>query len=275
MNSSGKKRTGLFRQLTLLVAFALLLLVGCTQEKQPFKFVQLSDPQLGMGGYEHDKAALRQAVEQVNALDCDFVVVCGDLVHHAADSSFRDFLDIIGECEVPYYFVPGNHDVGKEPTKERLEWYRREIGEDYYSFDHKGFRFVGVNSPLWKSPLEEETGKHDRWFTNLLEESGRHRIVVIGHYPLFIKEPGEEENYSNLSVDKRTALLDLFTTHEVEAYLTGHRHETLLNEYQGIQLVTGETTSKNFDDRPLGFRLWSASPDTLTHRFVELQSFEY
>ncbi len=262
-------------RIILLVVFAGILLGGCVNETPPFSFVQLCDPQLGMGGYEHDKAALRQAVKQVKALDCDFVVVCGDLVHHAADSSFRDFLDIIGECEVPSYFVPGNHDVGREPTEERLAWYRQVIGEDYYSFDHKGFRFIAVNSSLWKSPLDEESDKHDRWFENLLQGTERERIVVVGHYPLFIKEPGEEENYSNLSVSKRTGLLELFTEHEVEAYLTGHRHETLLNEYQGIQLVTGETTSKNFDDRPLGFRLWSASADTLTHRFVELQPFGY
>jgi hypothetical protein len=45
-----------------------------------------------------------------------------------------------------------------------------------------------------------------------------------------------------------------------------------VNEYEGIQLVNGETTSKNFDQRPMGFRWWDVSSDaTLKHRFVELE----
>ena len=89
----------------------LLLLASCHRgAKLPFSFVQLNDPQLGMGGYAQDTASLSQAVRQINALECDFVVVCGDLVHHASDSSYRDFLDITGPLEVPSSLVPGNHD---------------------------------------------------------------------------------------------------------------------------------------------------------------------
>ncbi|MDP4678851.1 MAG: hypothetical protein NWS46_00615, partial [Cyclobacteriaceae bacterium] len=54
----------------------------------------MCDTQLGMGGYEHDKATFKQAVRQINNLDPDFVVICGDLVHWANDSSFNDFNNI-------------------------------------------------------------------------------------------------------------------------------------------------------------------------------------
>ena len=71
----------------LLLTFALFCItaVGAAAEpaqaaKQPFTFIQICDPQLGKGGYEHDLKTFEQAVVQSNALKPDFVVICGDLV---------------------------------------------------------------------------------------------------------------------------------------------------------------------------------------------------
>jgi hypothetical protein len=37
-------------------------------------------------------------------------------------------------------------------------------------------------------------------------------------------------------------------------------------------MVAGETTSNNFDDRPMGFRIWRArNGGVLTHEFVPLK----
>ena len=97
---------------------------------------------------------------------------------------------------------------------------------------------------------------------------------MIGHYPIFLKTPDEEEVYFNLPLDKRKEILALFKSNNVKAYLSGHKHETVINSYENIQLVSGETTSKNFDERPLGFRLWEVSADTISHRFVPLKMTE-
>ena len=73
---------------------------------------------------------------------------------------------------------------------------------------------------------------------------------------MFLKKPDEGEEYFNLPVAKRRQLLTLFETQGVVAMLGGHTHKLLINEHKGMQLVNGETTSKNFDKRPFGFRLW-------------------
>jgi hypothetical protein len=36
--------------------------------------------------------------------------------------------------------------------------------------------------------------------------------------------------------------------------------------------VTGETTSKSFDESPMGFRKWDVNSDTLIHSFVGLEA---
>ncbi len=266
-----------FSMILPAVSLLLLLLACCNRAgKLPFSFVQLCDPQLGMGGYAHDTATLRQAVRQINALDCDFVVVCGDLVHHASDSSFQDLLEITGELCMPCYFVAGNHDVGNIPDDTTLAYFRQTIGRDYYTFAYGGYRLVVTNSQLWKTHIGKESEWHDQWFREVLSQPSRKRspVIVIGHYPLYVGQVDEEEAYFNLPPVKRKELLDLFIESGVVAYLSGHRHETLIKNYQGIQLVTGESTSRNFDDRPLGFRLWNVAKDTLMHSFIPLHTEE-
>jgi len=258
----------------VMIVFVLFIL-SCTGKKhQPFSFAQLCDPQLGMGGYAHDVLAFKQAVKQVNKLQPDFVVICGDLVNHANDSSFAEFLNIIEGFEMPCHSVAGNHDVGKIPNDTTLNYYRETIGKDYYDFHNKGYAFIVTNSQLWKADIGKESENHDIWFKNTLKNQSTegYPVFVIGHYPLYIGQPDEEELYFNLPQSKRQELLSLFQQYKVKAYLSGHKHELVVNNYKNIQLVTAETTSKNFDNRSLGFRLWNVSADTIKHQFVALQS---
>jgi len=259
----------------MYLAISLLLISisfsGCKQKE--FSFIQICDPQLGMGGYAHDVGTLTQAVAQINEMDCDFVVFAGDLVHHASDSTYNRFLSIIGKLEIPCYLVPGNHDVGNIPNDTTLNYYREKLGEDYYTFPHGGYAFVMVNSQLWKNHIGEESDRHQKWLVETLDSTGQDQkpVIVVGHHPMFIKEVDEEEQYSNLPVQIREELLKLFAGSNVKAYLSGHKHEMLVNSYREIQLVTGESTSKNFDKRPMGFRRWDVSPDTVMHQFIPLQ----
>lgn len=260
--------------ISLVVLGILLQLISCTQaEQEPFTFVQLCDTQLGMGGYEHDILSFELAVKQINELNPDFAVICGDLVNHASDTSFNDFKRIVDGFTVPCYPAPGNHDVGNNPTKATLDFYRKMIGDDYFTFENRGASFIVVNTQLWKTNVENESKKHDDWFKHTLDSLGKKNafLFVLGHYPLFIKSPDEKEEYFNLPRAKRKELLTLLKNNSVKAYLSGHKHETLINQYENIQLVSGETTSKNFDKRPLGFRYWKVSEDTISHQFIPLE----
>ncbi len=256
-----------------LFLLALFLLISCNQKQGSFTFVQMCDPQLGMGGYEHDVMYFKLAVDKINEISPDFVIICGDLVNHAADSTFREFNLIREGLTMPSYCVPGNHDVGNTPTDSSLALYRKHIGEDYYDFRHKGYFFIVCNTQLWKADCGEESVRHNRWVIETLSgiPEKERRTFVAGHYPLYLSDPGEEEKYFNLPLDKRKELLALFEQKGVVAYLSGHTHETIINNYKGIQLVSGETTCKNFDERPMGFRVWNVSSDTVWNTFQALE----
>ncbi|MCK5700113.1 MAG: metallophosphoesterase [Cyclobacteriaceae bacterium] len=263
-------------KITILSSF-LFVSISCSQKVQePFSFVQLCDTQLGMGGYEHDIRSFEQAVKQINEINPDFAVICGDLVNNASDSSYFDFKRIMKGFQVPCYPAPGNHDVGNIPNDTTLNYYRKTIGKDYYTFQNKGYSFIVTNTQLWKINVKDESEIHDSWFKHTLDSLGNNNtsVIVIGHFPIFLEFPDEEEVYFNLPLDKRKDILALFESNKVKAYLSGHKHETVINSYENIQLVSGETTSKNFDGRPLGFRLWEVSTDTILHRFVPLEALE-
>ena len=280
MDKNNRTRRELLKALSFgMAAFAMFScgsILAQSPENKTFTFVQLCDTQLGFGGYEHDVKSFQQAVRQINALKPDFVVICGDLVDTPDEKSFADFNKIKAEFNVPCYCASGNHDVGNVPTRKSLQTYRKVIGEDYYSFEHKGLTFVIVNTQLWKAPVEDESKKHDSWLEATLETAAGKgsRIFVVGHYPLFLKRPDEDEEYFNLPVAKRKELLSLFEARGVVAVLGGHTHELIVNQHKGIQLVNGETTSKNLDKRPFGFRVWHVTNSRPPkHDFVPLEGF--
>ncbi len=258
-----------------IIIAVLFFNTSCSEtEQEPFSFVQLCDTQLGMGGYEHDIKTFKQAVTQINELNPDFAIICGDLVHHANDSSYSDFLKIMQGFKIPCYVASGNHDVANVPNDTTLSYYRKAIGKDYYEFQNKGYSFIVTNTQLWKVNVKNESEKHDKWFRETLEiqTSKQYPVFVIGHYPLYTKSPEEEEHYFNLPPVKRKKILALFKKNNVKAYLSGHTHKLVINNFENIQLVSGETTSKNFDNRPFGFRLWQVSSDTIKQHFVSLRT---
>lgn len=236
--------------------------------------MQLCDTQLGTGGYDNSLNSFKMAVKQINKLNHDFVVICGDLVNNPNDSSFSDFKEIMKGFKMPCYTAPGNHDVGNIPNVTSLKYYRKTIGKDYYKFKKKGYSFIVTNTQLWKVNVENESKKHDNWFKKTLKDKSvnNNPVVVIGHYPLYLERFEEKEAYYNLPLTKRKEILNLFKQYNVKAYLTGHTHKTVINNYKNIQLISGSSTSKNFDKSPLGFRVWKVRLDSITHHFEPLQS---
>jgi len=248
----------------LLASWLAVVASAGMARAESFTFVQMCDTQLGMGGYEHDVKMFELAVKQINTLKPDFVVICGDLINETNDDqAFVDFKRIRDGFDMPCYSAPGNHDVGNEPTIALLDRYRKIMGDDYFAVDHKGYTFIIVNTQLWKAPVADETEKQDAWLRETLAAAVEKDspVFIAGHYPLFLSDPTEKEQYFNLPPDTRATLLRLFLSHKVVGVLTGHTHRIVENTYEGMQLITSGTTSKNFDKSPMGFRVWMIDGD--------------
>lgn len=244
---------------------------------EDFTIVQMCDTQLGMGGYAHDVDSFEKAVVQINKMAPDLVVICGDLVDRADDKSFADFKRIRAGFRVPCHVASGNHDVGNVPTAASLARYRAEIGDDYFTVEYKGYSFLIVNTQLWKVDVLGESGKHQAWFEKTLGENAARGLksVIVGHYPLFLKSADEAEEYFNIPMKLRGELLGLMVKYGVAAFLAGHVHRNLELSYQGIPMVASATSSRNFDNAPMGYRVWKFGEDgPVSHAFVRITGLD-
>ena len=136
----------------------------------PFFFIQLTDPQFGMttgnADFAQETANLEFAVATANRLRPAFVIVTGDLVNKTGDASqIAEYQRIMGKLDpaIRVYSIPGNHDVGNEPTPETLEVYAKRFGRDYFSFTIGSFVGIAIDSCLIHTPdnVRAEAEKQD------------------------------------------------------------------------------------------------------------------
>ena len=222
--------------------------MGSTDDKQVlvFRYAIISDTHIRPSGESsspwktnlqtNDRA--RWVAHTINAHSPDFIVHLGDIVHPVPHlptygSASKVAREIMGSLEAPYYFVPGNHDVGDKdnPTvpsyiinDDYIEDFHRYHGPTFQSFDHGDIHFVMINSLALNSGLTEEAEQRDWLEADLNEHSGR-RIHVFSHYPPYLHTPEEPSNYDNLDQPARRWLLDLIEEHQVEAFFAGHVHQ--------------------------------------------------
>jgi hypothetical protein len=192
-----------------------------------------------------------------NQLGAEFVVHLGDIVHplpvedaHAPAVRLAD--GVYRESTIPIHFVPGNHDIGDKPNamvavppvaEANYDLYERHWGEPFRSFDRAGCHFVIVDTPVLNSGLEREHRQQEWLEADLAAASAAgSRIFLFTHYPPFVREPAESENYDNLGEPARAWLLDLLEEHRIEALFSGHVHNFLYNHHRGTELYVLPST---------------------------------
>jgi len=247
---------------------------------EDFSFVHLCDPQLCRYGCSHDLAMFTLAVDYINDLRPALVLIGGDLTDMVkSDGNLDHFLEACGQFNMPYYCVPGNNDLGMQPSRVLLEQFRTYVGPDRFSLQYGGIAFVGVNTQLWRSvALYDETLSQDMWLQSTLAQCHDDGlpVIVFGHYPLFYTSFYEMDiPQLNLPPDIRVWLLSLFQQNGAMAYLAGHTHATSTKTHGGIQFITTPATCGNNDESPLGFRVFDVSTAKagLTQHYVTLDSF--
>lgn len=146
-----------------LPAVASLLLVSASlPAAEPFFFVQLADPQLGMftgnKDFAQETANLELAVATINWLRPAFVVVSGDMLNRPGDAAqTREYQRIMSRVAVniPMYPVVGNHDIGNAPSPADIATYTNHFGPDHYTFQRAGFVGIVLNSVIIHPPRQE------------------------------------------------------------------------------------------------------------------------
>ncbi len=268
---------------SFFLTFLLLNLafISCTpksDDRFPFFFVQMSDPQFGFfdenRGFEKETELYSKAIEEINRLNPAFVVITGDFVNNKSDQAQWDEFNRLThqiDSTIPVYLTPGNHDIGQNPEMQDLERYKTQYGDDKFSIEYRGCQFIGFNSSIIKAgPAEMEQVQYE-WLKNeLFNARQKKHVVLFCHYPFFVRNRDEPESYSNIGTELRYKYLALFDSSDVRAVFSGHYHNNAYASYGDMELVITSAVGKPLAEVPSGIRIVQVYEERLKHQYYSL-----
>lgn len=128
-----------------------------------------------------------EAVDKLNLLKPEFVLSIGDFIEGKTednaelDRQWDEFDEMVTKLEMPFFYVPGNHDISNEVMAEK--WGQR-LGPSYYHFVYRNVLFLCLNT--------EDTSKRNisdlqlDYFRDALENNSHVRwTLVFMHEPVW------------------------------------------------------------------------------------------
>ncbi|MGW4500005.1 phosphodiester glycosidase family protein [Micromonospora sp. NPDC004336] len=221
-----------------------------TVDGAPWRFAVMSDAQFVAANPDSDLVAqARRTLREVRAAKPDFLVINGDFVDTAYPADFalaKRMLDEELGGEVPYYYVPGNHEIMGAPIAN----FRAAFGDTERTFDHKGTRFVTLNSStgslrgggfdqvrMLREALDSATG-----------DPAVNSVVVLHHHPPRDPSPAKA---SQLGDRKEAALLEQWLadfqhrTGKGAVFVGGHVGTFHADRVDGVPYLINGNAGKN------------------------------
>lgn len=205
-----------------------------------FRLTQISDTHLArrLPGLTDN---FHRVSEYIDAKRPDLVLNSGDLAFdgptNPGDLEFAAALH--KALPVPCRFLPGNHDIGDNPTAvgatpahpvtdAKLESYRSIFGEDRWRFEAAGWCFIGLNSLIMNTGLADEAEQLD-WLASQLADSKGKPLALFLHKPLFLDVPDDPElaatSFRYVPMPARTRLIEMLGAVDWRLVASGHVHQ--------------------------------------------------
>jgi Icc protein len=202
----------------------------------------------------------------------DFAIMGGDHVYDAFGVSrarARMVYDLYARTEqllgVPLHNVIGNHDlfgvlntIDIPPTDPAYgkKMYQDRMGPTFYSFDHKGYHFVMLDSiqptedRLWEARVDE--GQLHWLRGDLKQLAAGAPVIAVIHCPLvtafatYAQVVTAGRKYNTLTVANASEVLEIFEGANVLAVLQGHTHINEAVAYKNAQYITSGAVCGNW-----------------------------
>jgi 3',5'-cyclic AMP phosphodiesterase CpdA len=217
-----------------------------------FRLIQISDPHLARR-LPSLTQNFHRVSEYIDARRPDLVVNSGDLAFDAPTS--RDDLEFARELHaalpVTCRYLPGNHDVGDNPTElgpapaqpateQERQNFLSVFGEDRWRFDAAGWRFIGLNSLVMNTGLACEAEQYD-WLDSQLSSADGKPVALFLHKPLYLNAPEDPELAASairyIPMPARSRLVGMLRAADLRLVASGHVHQRRDFTYRHIRHV--------------------------------------
>lgn len=266
-----------------------------------WSFIQLSDIHIGVDNPIKFQPGWVEnfftAIEQIKGLEKqpDFIIVSGDMTRDGKTKpeELQNIKNIFAALDWPVYVIPGNHDVGNRYRSDKknvinlesLNNYKKIMGDDKFSFEHKGILFSGFNSFLFASGLEDAEKELWSWLENLSNNNKIPQFWFM-HSASFIESPHEPEAiidsdnwYYTIGKPSLTKLLALLEKGGIQSISCGHIHKFTNKSFNGTRFVSCPSTafvpshSLNEPNRQLGFIEWTVNDTSPEPKLIKLAKY--
>jgi exopolysaccharide biosynthesis protein len=229
-----------------------------------WRFAVMSDAQFVARDPDGDIVrAARRTLREIRAARPDFLVIDGDLVDEASPADFalaKRILDEELQGQLPYHYVPGNHERGGNS----LENFGAVFGATQQVFDHRGTRFITMDTSGINLRASDWT-QLARLRTELTEAARDRRVksvVLVAHVPPDDPTPARA---SELSDRKEAATIESWLsgfhdrTGKGTAFIGAHVGTFHAGHVDGVPYFVNGNSGKNPSTLPAdgGFTGWS------------------
>ena len=207
------------------------------------RLVLLSDLHIGM----HRADLVQPLLDSIAAAKADHIIVAGDLVQRARKPLFAQAKALLDRTALPWFSVPGNHDIPLMNLPARLFWpfagYDAAVpGSREPVLDLPGLRIIGVNSTY---PYRWRNGRiTDAQIARVRQLAKARPSMIVQHHPISLL-PGETKELM-LNADRTLAAYEEVG---VDLVLTGHLHS--FNTATSISGLTQIHAGSALCDRPI------------------------
>ena len=236
---------------TSFTAFLLFICFHSFAQHKNFKFAFLSDTHIGSpnGSAEED---LRRTITDINAMnDIDFVVITGDITELGSNRELALAKKILDSFRIRYYIIPGNHDTGW--SESGGQQFSQVFGDDKFSFEHKGIRFIGCASGPYVRMSDGHIPRgHLNWLDKQLKTLRPHQpLIFLNHYPM---DDGMDNWYE---------ITDRLKQYNTWAVLCGHGHSNKAMNFEDITGVMGRSNLRAKDSTG-GYNIVQVDTDSVS-----------
>lgn len=160
-----------------------------------FQFIIVTDR---TGG--HRPGVFMDGVRKINLIQPEFVMSVGDLIEgytedrDELDREWTEFIGFIDQLEVPFFYIPGNHDITNAIMEE--EW-RKRFGPTYYHFRYRDVLFLCLNSE--DPPSTQMSAEQIAYMKKALDDNKDVRwTLVFIHKPLWAYGDTSENGWDGM-----------------------------------------------------------------------------
>lgn len=223
-----------------------------------FRLTQITDTHLG-ARFPEFVENFHRVSQHIDDNRPDLVINSGDVAFDGPDHpDDLDFAKTLHDAlPVDCRYLPGNHDIGDNPTltgvqpAQRVSEANRQnfitvFGEDRWQFDASGWCFIGLNSLVMNTALVCEAEQRE-WLAEQLSAAHGKPVALFIHKPLYKDAPDDAEtaatSFRYVPMPARSDLVNMLDGVNLRLAACGHVHQRRDTTFRNVRHIWAPSSS--------------------------------